>query len=705
MTALVQMTLAFRRSIRASFGLLTVAVLVVLDLLEVFRVHPAELGVEHYLVGGFWLLVLLARLKERACNRQRESKQQLLQLELGLLAIVGLHAALQLLGGLGSPFYPAAYVLMALLCSFSPRKVALALVAFAIAFESALFFLAERHTDPAPLLVHAAFLAVFGLLNLVITQAEIVRVRHRSRQELEEEKKRMREDARLFRLIGAPTDSAARDEEKLFRSSVEQVHQALLSDLQLLKRTMELHTCAFLALDESGEKLRVGEIATESEEIAEGPFSAGGGAVGGAIKRGLVVNLEHIRPGYGGICYYAGPAPVRALLAVPVKENGQICGVLCCDRVEDRPFTPREEEILGEAVDHLVRTMENERVFVQLERSKREQNILYRASQALGSALDEEAVLDAALGAVAEIAPYDFAAVTRYDADTRRHTVRRAAGDGAESFANLSFRDNMSLTAMAVKNRHYLPYRGEFDSEQQTVYTRNANLRGMDSLLILPLVVRETAIGTLALATRRKNAFRSSVRPALQVVANQLAVALSNARLVARLELQATTDGLTGCFNKRTFQEELDQKMKAAERFNRSLSLVVTDIDHFKSVNDTYGHSVGDVVLQELGQILRRTKRETDVVARYGGEEFCLLCEQTDTKGALQLAERVREELANTTFQTELGRLKVTCSSGVATFPGNAKNKDLLFELADRAMYAAKQSGRNRVRAVGMTDS
>jgi diguanylate cyclase (GGDEF)-like protein len=416
----------------------------------------------------------------------------------------------------------------------------------------------------------------------------------------------------------------------------------------------------------------------------------------------LIVNLEHIRPGYGGICYYASPARVRAFLAVPVKENGQLRGVLCCDRVEDRPFTSREEEMVQEATEHLVRTVENERVFVQLERSKREQTILYRASQALGSALDEEAVLDAALGAVAEIAPYDFAAVTRYDPDTRRHTVRRAIGDGAETYANLSFRDNMSLTAMAVKNRHYLPYRGEFDSDQQTVYTRNANLRGMDSLLILPLVVRETAIGTLALATRRKNAFRSSVRPALQVVANQLAVALSNARLVARLEMQATTDGLTGCYNKRAFQEELDLKLKAAERFNRSLSLVVTDIDHFKSVNDTYGHSVGDAVLAELGQILRRTKRETDVVARFGGEEFCLLCEETDTRGALQLAERVREELAATVFQTELGRLKVTCSSGVATYPNNARSKDLLFELADRAMYAAKQSGRNRVRSVGM---
>jgi diguanylate cyclase (GGDEF)-like protein len=124
---------------------------------------------------------------------------------------------------------------------------------------------------------------------------------------------------------------------------------------------------------------------------------------------------------------------------------------------------------------------------------------------------------------------------------------------------------------------------------------------------------------------------------------------------------------------------------------------VITDIDHFKVVNDTYGHHTGDVVIKELGAILKRLKRETDVVARFGGEEFCILCEETDTKGAMLLAERVRQELADTVFETELGKLKVTCSLGVATFPGNAADKQTLFASADKALYAAKHGGRNRV--------
>jgi diguanylate cyclase (GGDEF)-like protein len=125
--------------------------------------------------------------------------------------------------------------------------------------------------------------------------------------------------------------------------------------------------------------------------------------------------------------------------------------------------------------------------------------------------------------------------------------------------------------------------------------------------------------------------------------------------------------------------------------------VIVTDLDHFKAVNDTYGHAAGDRVLQALGQVLKRVKRETDLVARFGGEEFCVLCEETDARGAELLAERVREELENTELLTELGPLRVTASLGVATFPDHASNAADLFIQGDKALYEAKNSGRNRV--------
>ena len=600
-------------------------------------------------------------------------------------------------GGLTSDLYPLVYILVAFVASFAQRPAGSILVLFAVTLEAAIWFITEEHRDAGPFAVHAAFIVFFGLLNLVFTRAEIARVRDRSRRELDQEREKVRDDARMFRLVSAPTASGASDEERLLRSSMEQVHNSLFHLLDMLRRTLELHTCVLFFVDEDGQSLSIVELATGSDDVAEGPFPVGEGAVGAVANRGLTMNLEHLRSGYKGLCYYRGPSEVRAFVGVPVLDGDKLRGVLACDRTEDRPFTGREEEVLDRAVRQVLRTVENERVFVQLERSKREQTVLYAASQQLGAALTEDEVLDAGLEAGAEITPYDFAAVTLYDPASKRHSVRRAVGVGAEGFAKLTFRDNTSLTAMVVKNRHYLPYRGDFDARQQVVFTKRKNLKGMASLLIMPLIVREVAIGTIALAAHRRDAFGGAVRPTLQVLANHVAVALANAAAVRRLEEMATIDGLTGCLNKRAFLEELESKTKSAERFERKLSLLVTDIDHFKNVNDTYGHATGDVVIKELGEILRRMKRETDIVARFGGEEFCVLCEETDTEGAAQLAERIREELEATIFQTELGRLNVTASIGVATFPNDAMTERALFETSDRALYAAKHSGRNRV--------
>src|SRR5690606_30898149 len=118
---------------------------------------------------------------------------------------------------------------------------------------------------------------------------------------------------------------------------------------------------------------------------------------------------------------------------------------------------------------------------------------------------------------------------------------------------------------------------------------------------------------TLVLGSSQKGAFSESVRPALEVLASHMAVSLSNARMVKRLEEQATTDGMTGLLNKRALITEAERRLKVAARFKKPLSVLVTDIDHFKQVNDTYGHDVGDVVIKGLGEVLKRIKRDTDI--------------------------------------------------------------------------------------------
>lgn len=697
MTTLVHAVLTFRKTVRNWTGLLLASSFLAVCALGVFSVPFSQLGFEHVLVTGVWIAFFGRRAALRFSAEDKGFLTPWHDLEMGLLLLAFVYSVVELGGGLTGQLYPLVYVLVAFVASFAQKPMGTVLVIVAVLFEALLYFVTEQQSAPESYALHATFIVFFGLMNLLFTRAEIVRVRERSRRKLDEDKLKTLEDARLYRLLSVPRDAVERDEERLTRSSVEEVHQALYYTLDLLKRSLELHTCVLVMYDEQGERFRIVELSSASDDIADGPFKDGEGAVGAVVKRGMIMNLEHIKPGYRGLCYYKGPARVRAFLGVPVIENGKVLGAICGDRLEDKPFVARDEGVLEGAAQHILRTIENERVFVQLERTKSEQTVLHQASTALGAALTEDAVIEAGLKAASQIAPYEFAAVTRYEAEQKRHSVRRAVGEGAEELKNLSFRDNASLTAMAVKNRHYLPYRGEFDGQKQMVYTRAESLRGMQSLLILPLLVREDPVGTLALAAKRPEAFSAQARQTLQVMANQMAVALANAESVRRLEELATTDGLTGCLNKRAFLDELEKRLKVAERFGKKLSLIVTDIDHFKSVNDTYGHAVGDVVIRGLGEILRSLARETDAVGRFGGEEFCILCEETDARGALQLAERVREQLRDRQFDSELGKLKVTCSLGVAQFPEDAKNDKQLFELADKALYLAKQTGRNRV--------
>jgi diguanylate cyclase (GGDEF)-like protein len=373
-------------------------------------------------------------------------------------------------------------------------------------------------------------------------------------------------------------------------------------------------------------------------------------------------------------------------------------GVLVMDRCDDRPFTPHEQEVGAQAARFLMRAIRNERLFVQLERRKVEQGRLYRAVQALAGARSEEDVITAAATAAKDIANVDQVGITLFDEQTKTHVVCavRSRRDELEPLLGCTFAHNTGLVSMAVENRFPLPYRGEFDAATQVVLTKRAPWPHVPSLLVLPLFTADRTLGTLVLGSRSRNAFHPQVRPTLEVLASHLAVSLAHARMLSELEAKATTDGLTGLLNKRAMTELAQQKLAAAERFQRPLSVLIVDADHFKRVNDTYGHDVGDLVLKGLGAILRQQKRATDVVARFGGEEFVALCEQTDEQGAVLLAERIREELARTTFATVHGAVRVTCSIGVATYPQGGRTWAELFKTADLNLYAAKRNGRNR---------
>jgi diguanylate cyclase (GGDEF)-like protein len=696
MDPLVRASLLVRRIVRGGYGL---ALTCALAAYVIAGGATAPLGVVPVIAAFVWALLLGKRLRSKL--RLTGEAPFLLDFELGALLAVGLDAfLLRFDGTLSGRFSPATYVLVALVASFGRPLAGLAVVAWVVVLDALIRLMTLGQASLEALATEAGFAFAFALLNLLLLRAEVARIRVTARARVERELERLREDARSYRLLGAGEGAAKKEdaEERLARSSVEEIHQSVHYALELLRRSLDLHTAVLLWRTDSGTHLRISELSTASDEIHDAPFSIGDGVCAAVIAKKEAVLLSNLRPSYN-VPYYSGPCPVRALAAIPVMEDGIVRGVLCLDRIESRPFTPHEHDLAAQAARYCLRAIQNERVFVQLERAKVEQGKLYRAAQALGAALSEREVVEAGVRAAREIASFDLAAVTIWDEATRTHEVCAATSNGGEidDLVGQRFKHNTGLVSMVVTNKFPLPYKGEHDPAHQVVLTKRLPWPNLPSLLVLPLMHHGRVLGTLILGARRRHAFGDTVRPTLEVLASHLAVSLSNARMVHKLETMATTDGLTGLLNKRAMLEAASQKVAAAQRFGRKLSVLVTDIDFFKKVNDTYGHDVGDLVIKGLGEILKRTKRTTDVVARFGGEEFVILCEQTDEAGALQLGERIREELKRTVFHTPTGPLTVTCSVGAATFPVAGETWDDLFKAADEALYASKRGGRDRV--------
>ena len=698
MDSLVRASLLLRRIFRMGYG---TALTCGLAAYVVLGGATAPLGPLPVVLGLVWALLLVKRL--RAKLRLTGDAKFALDFELGALLAVGLDAALLRFDGtLSGRFSPATYVLVALVASFGRPAPGLAVVAWVVALDAAIRHKTLGESSWEALATQAGFAFAFALLNLLLLRAEVARIRITARARVERELERLRDDARSYRLLGAGDVAAQKEdaEERLARSSVEEIHQSVHYALELLRRCLDLHTAVLLWRTDSGTHLRISELSTASDEIHDAPFSIGDGVLAAVIAKKEAVLLSNLRPSYK-VPYYANACPVRALAAIPVIDDGIVRGVLALDRVENRAFTPHEHELIAQAARYCLRAIQNERVFVQLERAKVEQGKLYRAAQALGAAMSEKDVVHAGVRAAREIASFELAAVTIWDESTKMHEVCAARSEGGEieDLVGQRFKQNTGLVSMVVTNRFPLPYKGEFDPAHQVVLSKRLPWPNIPSLLVLPLLHHGRPLGTLILGAKRRHAFGDTVRPTLEVLASHLAVSLSNARMVHKLETMATTDGLTGLLNKRAMLDQATAKVAAATRFGRKLSVLITDIDWFKKVNDTHGHDIGDVVIKGLADILERTKRATDVVARFGGEEFVILCEQTDEAGAALLGERIREELEKTVFNTPSGPLSVTCSVGSATFPEAGRTWEELFKGADEALYCSKRTGRNRVTA------
>ncbi len=183
----------------------------------------------------------------------------------------------------------------------------------------------------------------------------------------------------------------------------------------------------------------------------------------------------------------------------------------------------------------------------------------------------------------------------------------------------------------------------------------------------------------------------------VKIIVKMANLCIEKSSLYKKLQTLSMHDSLTGIYNRRYFNSRLNEEFERVEKFKLSLSLLMVDIDHFKKINDNYGHLVGDVVLKEVAKIIKKNIREIDFTARYGGEEFVVILQETDKDGAIFVGERIRENIASKIIKAFDEDVKTTVSLGLASYPQDSRYPGMLLELADKALYRAKNKGRNRL--------
>lgn len=342
----------------------------------------------------------------------------------------------------------------------------------------------------------------------------------------------------------------------------------------------------------------------------------------------------------------------------------------------------------------LLKTLDilNERTW-ELETSQVQLSNIYETTRVLSGILNIEQLLGEILRVAGEIFRYRICNVFLSD----------YASDSLYRYASLENSNRHIYERPEPYNRGLLDLKdlenniSSFDEFGREGTAKNANLAD------IALVSRGKVIGILQVLTESGNLPSPRERRLLMIFANAAAVAIDNSLLHKKTQELTITDELTEQFNYRYFRNRLTDELRRADRYRQQLSVLMLDLDHFKKVNDRYGHQTGNIILKEVANIIKQCVRDVDVVARYGGEEFVVILPQTEEIEATVIAERIRDTVAKNNFVGSHGErnINVTVSIGGATYPDGVHTLEQLLEKVDQTMYRAKAEGRNLVRFAG----
>ncbi len=413
---------------------------------------------------------------------------------------------------------------------------------------------------------------------------------------------------------------------------------------------------------------------------------------------------ESGKPIYPEIFKKYGLNKLKADWWIPLVMRDEVVGVLAIrHKGKTKPFNDFELFLLKQITSHAAICINTCRLYKKRQKEKEDldkilQNLslLYSIGKAMNYISDLKSLLQYILSQAIEITSAEKGSIMLHDLESNRLIIRVLAG-----LADKEYQEKVNNNE--IKCRTFKPGEGIAGRVYLTAKPMVVNNIRDDDLFVesessfvnsiacIPMVVYNDVIGVINVTNKRGGMdFSEEDVQMLKAVADQAAVAINKAQLWD----MAVTDSLTGLYVRRYFMVKLQEELHRADRYNTILTIVMADIDRFKKINDTYGHDVGDNVLETIGKFFQKNIRDVDIIARYGGEEFILMIPEADKEAAYCLAERLREKFS----EIDLGHLpKITISLGIAAYPLDGTEIDDLIKKADAAMYAAKQAGRNKV--------
>ncbi len=379
----------------------------------------------------------------------------------------------------------------------------------------------------------------------------------------------------------------------------------------------------------------------------------------------------------------------RSEVAIPLMVRQELVGVLDCQSDKVDHFDEETVDLLTLFSTQASMALQNAKLYSTERRRAAQMEAISAIAQQTTAVLDIEHLLSKSCMLVQQSFQVSQVAILLKEEEQlvlRAHyglLTARVREGGRFAAAEGKFGEALASGKTIVHN-NLIPQTQEFQLYEET-----------RSRVIIPLVSFGQSLGLLILACGESGCFNPHDLAPLESVADICATAIQNAYYVERVRQLAYRDGLTGIFNRRFFEMRMAEEIERAQRFGTGIALIMLDIDQFKSLNDEFGHLLGDEVLRQVSSLLHQQVRKIDVVCRYGGEEFAILLAQASAKDAFDVAHKLRASVESWQFPGV--HRPVTISAGVAGYPDHGTTRDELMKASDAGLYAAKEAGRNRV--------